>query len=322
MIILDTTTKSLEVKLGGAVTTNQLPWIASYAELNTTTFAVTAMASTDGQSNNTTAVTVVSAPSSGRARKIALFSIHNQDTVSATVTLQVNNNSTLRVLCDAVVPSEATLQYVDGEGFRVVNTAGELMVTTTSGAPSDADYLVKTADTGLSAERVVTDSTSITADWATSAQVAFKRAALTGVVVAAANANATTFMSGLRWSFPLGGSREYGLLAASATAVPSYLDVVLNGSLYSGWTIQARVDVRTTDALTSVTPRVQNITDATTAGTGAASTGITEDYSGVNQSQTIALTLAAGVKTYRLQLTPGNADTDVFGIGVLELIAP
>lgn len=36
-----------------------------------------------------------------------------------------------------------------------------------SGAPSDADYLVKTANGSLSAERVVTDSTSITWDWST-----------------------------------------------------------------------------------------------------------------------------------------------------------
>lgn len=41
---------------------------------------------------------------------------------------------------------------------------------TGSGAPTTADYLVKTADGGLSAERVVTDTTSITWDWATGGQ--------------------------------------------------------------------------------------------------------------------------------------------------------
>ena len=38
------------------------------------------------------------------------------------------------------------------------------------GAPTNADYLVKTANAGLSAERVVTDTASITWDWATSGQ--------------------------------------------------------------------------------------------------------------------------------------------------------
>jgi hypothetical protein len=60
------------------------------------------------------------------------------------------------------------------------------------GAPTDADYLVKTANASLSAERVVSDSTSVVANWATGGQVSFERAALTGDVTASANSNATT----------------------------------------------------------------------------------------------------------------------------------
>ena len=59
------------------------------------------------------------------------------------------------------------------------------------GAPSSAEYLVKSADATLTAERVVGDSTSITANWATSGQVSFERAALTGDVTASANSNTT-----------------------------------------------------------------------------------------------------------------------------------
>lgn len=60
------------------------------------------------------------------------------------------------------------------------------------GAPTDAEYLVKTSDATLSAERVVTDSTSVVANWVTGGQVSFERAALTGDVTATANSNATT----------------------------------------------------------------------------------------------------------------------------------
>lgn len=60
------------------------------------------------------------------------------------------------------------------------------------GAPTSATYLVETADGTLSAERVVGNSTSVTANWATPGQVTFERAALTGDVVASANDNATT----------------------------------------------------------------------------------------------------------------------------------
>jgi hypothetical protein len=72
-------------------------------------------------------------------------------------------------------------------------------------APATADYLVKTADGTLSAERVVTDSTSITANWSTAGQVAFQRAALTGDVTATANSNATTIANGVVSTAKMGG---------------------------------------------------------------------------------------------------------------------
>src|SRR5204863_28849 len=42
-----------------------------------------------------------------------------------------------------------------------------------SGAPDDGDYLVKTANGSLSAERVVTDTSRIAVDWATAGQAKF-----------------------------------------------------------------------------------------------------------------------------------------------------
>jgi hypothetical protein len=59
-------------------------------------------------------------------------------------------------------------------------------------APNSADYLVKTANANLTAERVVTDTASITWDFATAGQAKAKRAALTGDVTASQDSNATT----------------------------------------------------------------------------------------------------------------------------------
>lgn len=42
--------------------------------------------------------------------------------------------------------------------------------TLATGAPVDADYLVKTANASLSAERVVTDTATVTWDWSTPGQ--------------------------------------------------------------------------------------------------------------------------------------------------------
>ena len=55
-------------------------------------------------------------------------------------------------------------------------------------SPVDADYLVKTANAGLSAERVVTDTTTITWDWSTAGQAKANRADLTGDVTTSGNA--------------------------------------------------------------------------------------------------------------------------------------
>lgn len=78
-------------------------------------------------------------------------------------------------------------------GSSQVGNAVTLTINATGGgAPTGADYLVRTADAGLSAERVVTDTTSITVDWATGGQAKFRREALTGDTTAAQDSNATT----------------------------------------------------------------------------------------------------------------------------------
>lgn len=59
-------------------------------------------------------------------------------------------------------------------------------------APVDAQYLVAAADAVLTAERVATNSTSITWDFATAGQAKALRAALTGDVTASADSNVTT----------------------------------------------------------------------------------------------------------------------------------
>ena len=55
MIVLNATTKSLEFKLAGAVTTAQLEWTLSAVELDAA-FKLTAVLADDGVSNNTTPV--------------------------------------------------------------------------------------------------------------------------------------------------------------------------------------------------------------------------------------------------------------------------
>lgn len=93
-----------------------------------------------------------------------------------------------------------------GTGIEAINIGSGLSLSGSTltatggggggGAPVDAEYLVKTANGDLTAERVVTDSTTITANWDTAGQVELRRAALTGDVTASANSNATSIAAG------------------------------------------------------------------------------------------------------------------------------
>jgi len=131
MIVLDSTLKTLEIVLSGAVTTNQLPFVAVYVDVTTTAYTPI---ENDGASNNTTAVTMVAAPAASTQRQIKFLSVQNEDTVNATVILQYNDNGTTRRISKFTLNPDDTLLYTDGEGMRVLDSTGSLKQSL-SGSP-------------------------------------------------------------------------------------------------------------------------------------------------------------------------------------------
>ena len=132
-MFLDATTKSLEIKLGGAVTTNQLPVAVSYVDISQSTFAVSAMSSTDTQSNGATAVTIVAAPGATTTRVPKRIWVRNADTVSATVTIQLNNTATaLRPEVVFTLLTGETLIYEDAAGWMAFDVNGNRKEVTSS----------------------------------------------------------------------------------------------------------------------------------------------------------------------------------------------
>lgn len=136
MIRLNTTTRSLQAILAGAITTNQLPVTVGYSD---GTSAVYAGAAQLTLTNSAAAVTICSAPASGVVRDIDYIAVSNTDTAAATVTVRLNDNSTLYEQVKATLQPGRQLVYTHASGWNV--------------GPTDATPLAAnpTASVGLAA---------------------------------------------------------------------------------------------------------------------------------------------------------------------------
>jgi hypothetical protein len=118
--------------------------------------------------------------------------------------------------------------------------------------------------------------------------------------------------------FPIGGSRDRGLDGTGAQDAIDYQEIELDGDLLAGFTIRARVQIKTENAGTTITPQIWDVTTAavlvTTGGSASASL--------VWASQDLVLTLPPAVRRYKLQFVKSNANFQVWGIGYLEIKAP
>jgi hypothetical protein len=119
-------------------------------------------------------------------------------------------------------------------------------------------------------------------------------------------------------SYPLFGAPRGKPSGLGPSDAYDYVDIEIDGTNQGGLTYQARVEVRVADPGVSITPKIRNLTDGTDAGTGVACSATALDYSGTNQKQTIAITLASGIKKYRLQYTVSNVSFQTWMVGELE----
>lgn len=131
MIILANTTDSIEMLLSNTVSTSQLNGLSVYRDITTTTYTP---GRTVSNTNNTSAVELTPAPSSSTQRVIDYLSIYNSDTSSSTVTVRYNANGMSYVLFKVVLAPGEKLEYIDGQGFRVLATTGAVKQSINQGA--------------------------------------------------------------------------------------------------------------------------------------------------------------------------------------------
>lgn len=106
---LDTTTRSLEVKLGEAITTSQCDITASFGEYAAAGFRPRL---SDTVTNGVTAVTAVAAPATSEQLVVQEVRVYNADTVSHLVVFQLNDNGTIRIIEAGTVEPGATFSYL------------------------------------------------------------------------------------------------------------------------------------------------------------------------------------------------------------------
>ena len=120
MIVLTETTDNLQIVLGGAVTTNQLPCVACWRDITTTAYTP---GRTVVNTNSTSDVNAVPAPGASTQRVVDFLSVYNADTVNATVTVKLDANGTEYVLYRATLVTGGRLEYSNEAGWTVSNPA-------------------------------------------------------------------------------------------------------------------------------------------------------------------------------------------------------
>lgn len=150
-MFLDSTTKSLQLVLAGAVTTNQAVISTDWADNTATTFTA---GSSDLLSNNATAVTIVAAPAASTQRVVKEVSVYNADTAPITATVRLNNSGTFRTIVTVTLQTGERLAYSQTDGWRVSTVAGAIKVTAVASTVEpgyiDGCQMIRNSGTSLS----------------------------------------------------------------------------------------------------------------------------------------------------------------------------
>lgn len=141
-MILDSNVESIEIFLGGTVTTNQLPFVATYADHAATTFTP---GNQHGATNDTTAVAMISAPAASVQRQVKMLNVFNADTVAATVTIRLNDNTVMRNMIVVTLEPGYQLVYSDVAGWSILDDAGRILVSETLSALAIPQSIVDAA---------------------------------------------------------------------------------------------------------------------------------------------------------------------------------
>lgn len=122
-MILNTTTDVIQIKLTNAITTRQVNYYTSYNNITSTTLTPS---KTFGNTNNTTAVTLMPTPATNQQNQLRHCLIYNCDTVDNSVTIQLSGSSGTKILFTSFLFVGDYIQYTPTMGWQVYNHNGIL----------------------------------------------------------------------------------------------------------------------------------------------------------------------------------------------------
>lgn len=231
MIVLDSTTRSLQIILSGAKNTTDAPWVASYEDVypNVQPSGITRNAgSQNGTTNGVAAVTILSSPGGGStapARLLNNFSMANADAAAITPTIQyVDSTGSVTRKCFGPLTLQVneTLCYEDRMGWQVLDANGNLK-TTPGTASSTADSKATSAGTAAStASSAASLANTVATSSGISASVASSAASLAGTKADSAGVSASVASSAASLANTKADSD--GLAASQASSAASLAD--------------------------------------------------------------------------------------------------
>lgn len=186
------------------------------------------------------------------------------------------------------------LSYLDTDGTLAANSDSRIATQKATKTYVDTlggnDFLVKTASASMSAERVVTDTTSIITDWGTAGQAKIQRAALTGDITAPLNSNATTLATVNANVGTFGSATQVGQFTVNGKGIitaAANVGIAIPSTAVTDFTEAAQ------DAIGAMIDASLNYVDATPLLQRSALTGDVTAAAGSN-----ALTIANDAVTY------------------------
>lgn len=172
-MLLDATTRKLQLVLTAAMTTANMPVSVYYVDSSASALPVSGIAPTN--SNGVTYVDILAAPAASTQRKVNALTVNNTDTAAKTVQIYLDDNGTDYLQCAATLQVGDVLGYTDTRGWYVNDSAGNLKMASANAQPLDAT-LTSIATLGTAADKLIY-STGVDT-WAETSLTAFARSIL------------------------------------------------------------------------------------------------------------------------------------------------